>query len=53
MRVQLFDLENDPWEMSNLADNPEYAAKLRGLKESIGAWMKQQGDEGAVSPHTK
>ncbi len=46
---QLFDLETDPWEMNNLAANPEYAPKLQELKASISDWMAQQGDSGPES----
>jgi uncharacterized sulfatase len=49
----LFDLDADPWEMNNLADNPEYAPKLGELKESISAWMEQQGDKGPVAKPKK
>ena len=43
---QLFDLDADPWEMNNLANNPEYTPQLQKLKAEISAWMKQQGDDG-------
>ncbi|MGD9419106.1 MAG: sulfatase family protein [Verrucomicrobiota bacterium JB025] len=43
---QLFDLALDPWEMTNLAGNPEYAERLLAMKTSIAEWMKQQGDSG-------
>ena len=45
---KLYDLDVDPWELSNLADNPEYALKLQELKKSITVWMKQQGDKGRL-----
>jgi uncharacterized sulfatase len=45
---QLFDLDADPWELNNLADNPEYAPQLQQLKASISGWMEQQGDKGAA-----
>lgn len=48
-RFQLYDLNADPWELNNLADNPEYAQKLQELKESITVWMQQQGDKGLTS----
>ncbi|MFC1762807.1 sulfatase [Planctomycetota bacterium] len=43
---QLYDLAEDPWEQTNVADNPEYAAQLKELKASITTWMQQQGDDG-------
>ena len=33
--TQLFDLKNDPWELNNLASDPEYADKLQSLKEEL------------------
>jgi len=44
--IQLFDLQQDPWEMNNLADNPQYASKVRELQQAIKTWMKSQGDDG-------
>jgi N-sulfoglucosamine sulfohydrolase len=44
--VELFDLENDPYEMHNLADNPEFAPIQKRLQEQLDGWMKQQGDQG-------
>jgi uncharacterized sulfatase len=43
---QLFDLEQDPWELNDLASNPEYQTKVLELKAAIADWMKQQGDDG-------
>ncbi|WP_435895172.1 sulfatase family protein [Oceaniferula spumae] len=45
---QLYDLNADPWEMNNLANNPEYSERLRELKESISGWMTQQEDNGKL-----
>ncbi|MEP2777470.1 MAG: sulfatase [Luteolibacter sp.] len=50
---QLFDLKADPWEMNNLANNPEYAPQLQELKTAISGWMKQQGDYGQIENATK
>jgi N-sulfoglucosamine sulfohydrolase len=44
--IQLFDLQKDPWELNDLGDNPEYGTKIDELKTTLGAWMKQQGDDG-------
>ncbi len=46
---EFFDLENDPREQSNLADNPEYKSKLEGLKSELAAWTTAQGDD--LLPH--
>jgi len=34
-RIQLFNLKNDPYEIHDLADRPEYAAKLSELSELL------------------
>jgi N-sulfoglucosamine sulfohydrolase len=45
--VELYDLQNDPYELKNLADEPEQKPTLARLRAALDAWMKQQGDEGA------
>lgn len=44
---EFYDIENDPWEMNNLANNPEYQDRIKKMKEALKKWMKQQGDKGA------
>jgi len=46
---ELYDLENDPYELNNLAEIPEYAQRLSQLKAELDAWMQQQGDRGIVT----
>ncbi|MGQ1787972.1 MULTISPECIES: sulfatase family protein [unclassified Saccharicrinis] len=41
---QLFDLNSDPEEMNNLAEDRVYADKLQELKIAIHQWMEEQGD---------
>lgn len=43
---ELYDLKVDPWELKNVADNPENAETLKKLQKELRAWMKQQGDKG-------
>lgn len=40
----LFDRENDPYEMKNLAGNPEYAAIEKQLEQRLLKWMVDTGD---------
>ncbi|MDA7641012.1 sulfatase [Opitutaceae bacterium] len=43
---ELYDLQNDPYEIENLAGKPVYGPTQVRLKEQLVAWMKQQGDQG-------
>ncbi len=42
--LQLFDLRKDPWEMTNLANDPLQAARIREMSALMAAWMKRTGD---------
>jgi arylsulfatase A-like enzyme len=42
--TQLFDLANDPYEMQNLADIPEYADRVDALMERLAQEQKRYGD---------
>lgn len=44
--TELYDLETDPWELTDLAAKMEYSMRLATLREKLDAWMKQQGDRG-------
>lgn len=44
--VEFYDLEADPFEMNNLAEDARYAEIISRLGEELDAWMAQQGDEG-------
>ena len=41
---QLFDLNNDPYETTNLFYNEEYSQKVRELTEKIIAWQRVTND---------
>ena len=41
---ELYDLENDPYQMNNLASYPEYSGTLRSLKEQLADWRRMQRD---------
>jgi arylsulfatase A-like enzyme len=40
----LFDRENDPYEMKNLADNPEYAPTRKQMEQRLGQWIEDTAD---------
>ena len=45
---ELFDTQTDPFELNNLATNPQYAAKLKELKAAHEKWLKDYKDWGAM-----
>ncbi|TWT92922.1 Choline-sulfatase [Botrimarina colliarenosi] len=46
---ELFDTDEDPYELRNLADDPGQAERLAELRERLAAWMESQGDEGPAT----
>jgi len=44
--VELFDLQNDPWCLKNVAGNTRLAKRSEELSLRLVKWMKEQGDEG-------
>ncbi len=46
---ELYDLENDPYEKNNLADQADYLEIKKSLEARLHSWMDQQGDLGIES----
>ena len=42
--TQLFDLQSDPHELTNLADKPEQAERIKSLTADLQRWQKSLGD---------
>ncbi|AEI47231.1 sulfatase-like hydrolase/transferase [Runella slithyformis] len=42
--TQLFDLQTDPHELNNLAQKPEYAARVKTMMENLKKHQQQYGD---------
>ncbi len=42
--LQLFDLENDPWETNNLADVSEHAERINSLATELKRWQNETDD---------
>ena len=43
---ELYDLQTDPWEMTNLANSPEQQVRIKQMGRRLDAWMQQQSDRG-------
>ena len=43
---ELFNIQDDPYEMNNLAYDPAYTAIKTSLSEKLDCWMTEQGDQG-------
>lgn len=46
---ELYDLEKDPFELNNLAEDSDYSNVLLELSGKLDEWMKVQGDEGLAA----
>lgn len=44
--VEFYDIENDPFETSNLADDAQHADAIAKLRRQLQDWMESQGDRG-------
>lgn len=45
---ELYDTENDPWEVNNLAENPEYNEVLQRLRGANRSWVERIKDTGFI-----
>jgi arylsulfatase A-like enzyme len=43
-KEELYDLEKDPFEMNNLAGNPEYYSLLKNMRQKLSRWRRSQND---------
>jgi N-sulfoglucosamine sulfohydrolase len=43
-RLELYDLESDPWEIRNVADEPRYAKDVRRLAAVLEEWIESSDD---------
>ncbi len=45
---ELYDTENDPWEVNNLADDPAYSEVLERLRQANREWLHRIYDTGFI-----
>lgn len=45
--VEFYDLQKDPYELNNLANDPAYKKQIATYTVKLKQWMQQQGDRGA------
>lgn len=45
---ELYDLQNDPFELHNLVDDPAHGATLGRLRQQLDAWIADTQDQGAI-----
>ena len=43
-QIQLYDLENDPWELNDLSSSPEFAAVKQRLLKALFDWQQETND---------
>ena len=43
-KLELYDLASDPWEVTNLADDPAYATEVRHLAAVLQSWIERTDD---------
>jgi arylsulfatase A-like enzyme len=48
LREELYDLENDPFELNNLSDKPEFSNQLNNLSKVLDNWIKEIDDLGRI-----
>lgn len=50
-REELYDLENDPYEVHNLANNPIHSERLKKYRTALANWQLEIGDKGFIPEH--
>jgi N-sulfoglucosamine sulfohydrolase len=45
---ELYDTANDPWELENLAEVPQYAERLARMRRATQRWQDEIGDTGML-----
>ena len=48
LKEELYDLENDPFELNNLSDNADHKAELDKLSNVLDDWLEDIDDLGRI-----
>ena len=48
LKEELYDLENDPFELNNLSDNVDYKEELNKLSDVLDDWLEEIDDLGRI-----
>ena len=48
---ELYDLQNDPYEVNNIAQMPAYSQKLKELRSALADWQLKYGDKGFIDEY--
>ena len=46
--VEFYDMQEDEWELNNIANRPEHAARISTMRAELEKWMDEQGDLGPL-----
>jgi len=50
-REELYDLQNDPYEVHNLAEEPKHKERLSKYRKALADWQLEIGDKGFIPEH--
>ena len=50
-REELYDLENDPFEVHNIAYDPDQSIRLEKFRKALADWQLEIGDKGFIPEH--
>ena len=45
-KEELYDLQKDPWELHNLADDSAYRRILSNMRRLLDKWIRETNDQG-------
>ena len=48
---EFYDLQNDPYEVHNLANDPKYSKKIKVYRQALKSWQLEIGDKGFIPEH--